>query len=229
MRQENPRSLSVVARALSLLLCAVFIIASSGPAAAQSGRKIPKRPTSPDPLPPKSSEPPVEESKPQDDKPQFSVMVVTYSPDIQSNTSYWIRTVVQGCLERLNDSRAVKPTAGGELNRKEASDAAKRTTDTHVVLIQLEIDPAYRSRGGFGSVDPRYLYVSYTLFSPGTGKVKTSGNVYPHNRSVGRVPLPGRLPNSTAGVEYALRYAGRETGDRVLDSLGLPKPPDKPF
>jgi hypothetical protein len=228
MRQDDFSRPGAAARALSLLICALLIMAAAGFAPAQSGRKVPRRPSSPDPLPPKPSEPPIEEAKPKDDKPQTTILV-SFDRDNLSSSSHWIGTVVQECMGRLKDSRAVTVTAGREMNRKQASDTAKATTDTYVVWIELQVDPAYRGRMNTGYTDPRYLYVSYTLFSPGTGKTKSSGNVYPYNRAVGGIPLPGRIPNSSASAEYALRQAGRDTADRVLENLNLPRPPDKPF
>jgi hypothetical protein len=228
MWQNNTRRSGVLASAFSLLICALILMAAAGMADAQSGRKIPKRPSSPDPLPPKSTEPAIEESKPKDDKSQIPVMVVSDRSDINSSP-YWTSAVLQGCLGRLSDSKSVRPTSGREMNRKQASDAAKASADTYVVIVQVEVDPTYRNRTDIGNIDMRHVYVNYTLFSPGTGKVKTSGNVYPYNRAVGGVPLPGRIPNSPASAEYSLRYAGRDVADRVLASIGMARPPDKPY
>ncbi|HXG93622.1 MAG TPA: hypothetical protein VNN73_14855 [Blastocatellia bacterium] len=217
---------SAASRLIVLLLCALFVASVSNVAQAQSGRRIPKRPASPDPLPPKTDEPPIEPAKPKDDKPLIPVLVVRYQSDI-SVSSIYPNIVAEGCFERLKDSASVKPTLGRELNRKQASDEAK-TANTNVVWIELQADMIDRQRYG-GFIDPSYLYVNYVVFEAGTGKTKTSGHVYQRNRAVGGVPVPGRMPGTTAAAEYNLKYAGRETADRVLDALDLPHPPERRY
>jgi hypothetical protein len=61
------------------------------------------------------------------------------------------------------------------------------------------------------------LLVSYLIFSPGTGKIKTSGRIYVRSS---RNILGGRLPTSRAG-DAQLYQAGRETADRVISALNL--------
>jgi hypothetical protein len=123
---------------------------------------------------------------------------------------------LDGCLEELKQSRAVRVSSGKDLNRKEAGDHAKASKDTYVVLIQLESE-----MGDPGSViEPnlRSLYVSYIVFTPGTGKIKTQGRVF---QGQGRGPLGLPVPNTTASSEYELRRCGREAADRVLDALDI--------
>lgn len=224
--QFNKRSLpGAASRAAVLLLCALLIIGLAATAEAQSGRRVPKRPTTTEPLPSKESEPPVEESKPKDDKPQIPILVVKDVPNMSTSTIL-ANNVVQACLKRLSEALSVKPRSGKDMNRKQASDSAKATTDTYAVLIQLEIDYVYsRSRDNMGYVDPRALYIRYEVFSPATGKTKTSGNVYQRNRGPGGVPVP----NTGLGAEYALIEAGRETADRVLAAIGVAPPPERRF
>lgn len=214
-------------RSISLLVCALLILSLATLAEGQSGRRIPKRPSTTEPPPPKESEPPVEESKPKDGAPQIPILVVKDVPNMHGSTII-ANNIVQACLKRLSESLAVKPRSGKDMNRKQASDAAKATTDTYAVLIQIEIDYAYhRSRDEMGYVDPRAYYIRYELFSPQTGKTKTSGSVYQRNRSISGVPLP--VPGTGVGAEYALIEAGRETADRVLAAIGLATPPDRRF
>src|SRR5215467_3233908 len=65
------------------------------------------------------------------------------------------------------------------------------------------------------------FYVNYVVFAPGADKTKASGHVYQRNRGAGGVPYPGQSPRTSSSAEYSLKYAGRETADRVLDSLGI--------
>jgi hypothetical protein len=108
------------------------------------------------------------------------------------------------------------------MNRKEASDLAKGSTDSYVLWFELRSD-----RGNYTSDDPRYaseLYVDYSLYVPGTGKIRTSGHVY--QRRVGAIGSPVPLPPTIGRgpVESQLEQAGRETADRVMAALNIPSP-----
>ncbi|HEY9233126.1 MAG TPA: hypothetical protein VIS78_13310, partial [Blastocatellia bacterium] len=193
---------------------------------AQSGRRIPKRPTSADPMPPKESGPPVaqpEEKK--SDKPALTLLLAKHMNDIMFSSDIYLNIVMDGFLERASKLKNVKVEPGGrDMNRKQAYDAAKAATDRYVVWFQLVSD----SMSSSPQSDYSYaynLYVDYVVFTPGTGKTKSSGHVYQRTRSVGPVgmPVPGRT-----GAEYNLRYAGMELADRVLGSLDLDSPTTTP-
>jgi hypothetical protein len=215
------KSLILPRRAAGLFLCALLIFNLAAAAEGQSGRRVPKRPTAPDPLPPAQSEPPIQppdqQSSSQNEKARIPVLVVKYLPNISSSNIAG-SIVVEGFLERMQRAATVKVRTGKDMNRKEASDYAKSSQDNYVVLLQLESDSANAGRGW---EDPNDLYVDYVVFTPGTGKVKTSGHVYQRTRGVIQTPLP----RTTSGLEYALRRAGAETADRVLNSLGQVGPP----
>jgi hypothetical protein len=212
-----------LARIGVLLLSFLLLLSVPSISQAQSGRRPPKKPESPDPLPPKQEEP----AKPSSDdksKSQIPVRVVWYLGMISSSTIY-TRTVEEGCLERLSQSGSVKAAPAEDVNRKQASDMAKASTDTYVLWFELQVDSAYNDRSGMGNIPPQYLQVRYEVFIPTTGKTKTSGNIYQRSRGPGGLPLP--LPGTTASAAYSLRYAGREMADRLLDTLGLPRPADR--
>ena len=141
---------------------------------------------------------------------------------VGSSTTY-SRTVLEGCLERLSQSGSVKATtAPDEMNRKQAIDIAKASSDTYVVWFELEVDMAYRDRSGMGSVPPQYLTVRFELYTPTTGKTKTSGQIYQRPQGPGGLPIPG--PGTGGSAVYSLGYAGREMADRVLATLGVARP-----
>jgi len=206
-----------------LLLGTLLLLSAASDSIAQSGRRPPKRPASPDPLPPKQEEPPVKPSSTETSKPRIPVKVVWHLQDISSSTVY-LRIVETGCLERLSQSGAISASPAEDLNRKRASDIAKASTDTYVLWFELEVDMAEAGRYGMGRVPPEYLYVTYEIFTPGTGKTKSSGRIYQRTRGPGGVPLP--VPR-TVSAEYSLRYAGREMADRLLAALGLPHPSER--
>lgn len=215
-----PRPRSIAGLCLSILL----LLSVASISQAQSGRRPPKRSEALDPLPPKQEEPPAKPSSDQNSKSQIPVRVVWHLQNINTSTIY-ARIVEDGCLERLSQSGSVKATPAEDLNRKQASDIAKGSTDTYVLWFELEIDIADSERAGMGGVPPQYLTVRYEVFTPGTGKTKTSGRVYQRPRGPGGAPIP--LPRTNGSAEYSLRYAGREIADRLLDTLSLPRPSER--
>lgn len=209
--------------AAALLVCILLLLSTAPISHAQSGRRPPKQPTSPDPLPPKQEEPPIKPSSDQNSGPKIPVKVVWQLNTIGSSSIY-SRDVQQECLQRLSQSGSIKATAApDELNRKQAFDLAKGSADTYVVWFELEPDAMYDDRSGIGSVPPQYLAVRFEVFTPTTGKTKTSGRIYQRPQGPGGLPIPGT--GTSGSAQYSLAYAGREMADRVLDTLGLGRPP----
>ena len=223
MRHSIPSIGCSTQRAATAMFVCVLLLLSAAPISqAQSGRRPPKQPTAPDPLPPKAEEPPIKPSSDQNSAPKIPVKVVWHLTYVSSSTIY-SRTVQDACLERLSQSGSIKPsTVGDELNRKQAIDMAKGSADTYVLWFELEIDASYSDRSGIGAVPPQYLTVRFEVYTPTTGKTKTSGNIYQRPRGPGGVILPG--PGTSGSAIYSLGYAGREMADCVLDTLGVARP-----
>jgi hypothetical protein len=224
MRHSIRRIRCLTPRAVaSMLVCVLLLLSAAPTSQAQSGRRPPKRPTSPDPLPPKAEEPPIKPSSDQNSAPKIPVKVVWHLANFNSSTIY-SRTVQEACLERLSRSGSIRATAAAdEMNRKQASDMAKGSADAYVVWFELEVDSAYNDRSGIGSVPPQYLTVRFEVYTPTTGKTKTSGHIYQRPQGPGGLPLPG--PGTSGSAIYSLGYSGREMADRVLDTLGVARPP----
>ncbi|MGA9768939.1 MAG: hypothetical protein WBV94_07860 [Blastocatellia bacterium] len=215
----QPKRFSSPRRIATLFLCALFLLNVATVAEGQSGRRVPKRPSSPDPLPPAQSEPPVSPPSPSNDRVAIPVLIAMHLPDV-GNSGIYARVVIDGFMERTQKTAGIKVRTGKEMNRKEAIDAAKASKDTYVVWFQLQQDvvdtehPGVSVTGG----NPLTLYVDYFIYEPGTGKTKASGHVYQRtNRGVGGLPTP----RSTGVAEYSLRYAGVELAERMLDTLNL--------
>jgi hypothetical protein len=211
--------------ATALLICALFNL-NAAAAEAQSGRRIPKRPATSDPMPPKEAEPPAaqpEEKK--SDRPAVPILLAKHLDDIIFSSDVYLNIVMSGFLERCSKIKNIKvePTAG-DTNRKQASDAAKASEDRYVVWFALVAD-SMSSRPQSDYAYAANLYVDYAIFMPGTGKNKTSGHIYQRSRNAGPVnmPVPGRTT-----VEYSLRLAGMELADRVLGSIDLNSPTTTP-
>lgn len=189
---------------------------------AQSGRNKPTEkkggPPSPATTPAPAGEKNEAEIKPKTNSaPGIPILIVYYS-QIISGAQIYSNMVTRGCLERLHESSLVKPGTGSEMNRKEAYDFARASKDTYVLWFELEADI-----GDTGNINNRTppSVVNFVLYSPETGKTKSSGHVYTRNR----VPLTTRIPSTNYPGEVQLRQAGEELADRILDTLSLPKPP----
>jgi hypothetical protein len=110
------------------------------------------------------------------------------------------------------------------MNRKEASDYAKNSKDTFVLWLEISED----RMGSRTSTNQQYrdnFVITFTIFTPGTGKSKTSGRVYQADQrgrvGVGGTGIPIPIPTGAGAGEYALRECGREIAKRVIDSLGV--------
>jgi hypothetical protein len=223
MHDQSSSGLSTGSRRFAnLFLCALLLVTATSAVQAQSGRRPPKQPTSPDPKPQSQPEPPVQSPTPVQAFPRLPILVVKNLPNVGTSSIY-SNIALDGCLEELKQSPSVEVSSSKDKTRKEASDYAKASNNTWVVLIQLEQDvvdtehPSVMVTGG----DPRTLFVSYIVFTPGTGKVKTSGRIY-QGSTRGGVGQP--VPNTRGIVDYELRRCGRDAADRILDALNLPRP-----
>src|SRR5438067_7313538 len=125
-------------RVVTVLVGALLLL-NGAIAQAQSGRRIPKRPTSADPMPPKESAPPVaqpEEKK--SDKPALTLLLAKHMNDFMFSSDIYLNIVMDGFLERVSKLKNVKVEPGGrDMNRKQAYDAAKAAADRYVVWFQL--------------------------------------------------------------------------------------------
>ena len=211
------------------LLVGALLVFNAAVAQAQSGRRIPKRPATSDPMPQKESEPPV--TKPEDkknDKPALTILLAKHMDAFVSGSDIYLNIVMDGFMSRVEKSRNIRvEPSGRDMNRKEAYDAAKASPDRYIVWFQLVPDSGYTNQQSTYNSQSyaAYLYIDYVVFTPGTGKTKTSGHVYQRTRGVGPVnmPMPGRT-----SAEYSLRNAGMELADQVLGSLDLNSPTTTP-
>ena len=209
---------------LTALFTALLTVAAT--AGAQSGRKPPpKRTDSPPLIVTGESSQPAEQPAPEKRAKALTQIFVVRSQGDYAMPGYYIDAVAQSCSDELRSGASASVTMGKEMNRKEASDHAKKSTDTYVLWLSLEYD-RFASQQTNSYQDG--IYIDYTLFAPSTGKPKTSGRVYPGDRrnrvGVGGVGIPLPVPKSGAGTDYLLRESGREIAKRVISSLDLVRP-----
>jgi hypothetical protein len=198
-----------------VIVCALAALCLSQAALAQSGRRqsknaSPSTPITTDPKTEPAPGPPA--VKPTPASPAASIII---GGDRIGSSTYlvasYVDEVVRACMDRLRETQGLEVKGGGDMNRKAAIDRAKKETNASVLWIQLRIE-----EDGSNSIS-----ISYTLFTPQTAKVLTSGNVNPAMKGVGSggviigLPSPtGRLP-----LQYQLKEGGREVANRIRGKL----------
>lgn len=120
--------------------------------------------------------------------------------------------VLDNLTGRLAAASGVRADSlGRDLTRAEAIAKAKAEKEAYVVWLQLRPDTMGGSSGVYD--DPNNVYLSYSVFAPGTAKLATSGNTYPDSYRNKRV----RLPTPTGSGDYYLNQAARGAAERILD------------
>ena len=203
---------------------------------AQSGR-APKRSPAATPSPQSSttSSPPIEEppdaSSAAHKKPATRALflrAVKYIPS--ANVTVETNIAFKGFIERLREIAGVDVLVSSEGTRKQAMDLAKAEKDAYVLWMQLELDVAdtESANASIGPINPGCLLVSYHVYAPQTGKVKTQGRVYQpgyQSRCVGSPLHPSPFPDTRGQkrlpIEYTLQQAGREAANRLAQAFGL--------
>ena len=195
---------------LNISLSVFFVLMVCCLGQAQSGRRAAK-PLSPPTITTQSKE----SEQPPSPKPPLKQQTLIAGMDTSLDIPLYMSDAVwNGFIERMGKVSSLIVSGDKNMNRKEASDRAKKLTESPVVLLHLSTQSANRS---MGQVNLEDLIINFTIFSPGIGKVIEQGRVHIRpNRSV----LGQRLPTGRYG-ESQMKEAGRETADRVLSLLHM--------
>ena len=200
------------------MLVAIVLMGCAFGTQAQSGRRstVKSTPTAP------PVEVPVVVTKPQK-APRLQLLLVAENPSPFDQTPYYLSdTVVTECARRLEEAPDVLVNAApGHMNRAEAAKAAKAEKERFVVWLQLGNDNADSSRQVQNS--SQQLYVSYTIYEPGTGKIRLSGRTHNGMVKVGNVGVgvPPTTRDSRAYSEYLVKQSAREAAERILGAFGI--------
>ncbi len=207
--QRGSHKMHSYSQTVRLLLVFAIVLLSVPNAGAQSGRKVRKN-TPPIPAP----APETEVAKPKESPdPALTLVVGMSQPDVFDSTSIPNpREALLSLEERLDDHPGVKVVpVPREIGVRDAIRRAKSEKEAYVVLLELSVE----SMGRMGSE----LRLSYTVFSPVTGKIKTSGQTYPRmygNRGV--------IMNPRAESIYGdkqVHGAARDAAERILKAFHL--------
>lgn len=200
---QHLRRAIVVTCALALLLIVTAALA------AQSGRRTPKTKAArvPTPAPEAPAPKPTPTPKP--------VLTLVVGIDHFQGFSYYY--VLDSCVDRLDDNRAVKVVvASGDMTAGEAVRRARKETEAYIVRLTVTND-TMTSR-----INDPDLSVEYWVHAPVTAKVATHGRVYTGSYQTGSIILNPR--KSRVYGDYRLQEAGREAAERILSALNHPIP-----
>ena len=126
-------------------------------------------------------------------------------------------TVLLSFTDRLQDHPSVKVEhVRADMSRGEAVQRARTEKVAYVVLLKLCADSMRGSR------DDSQIFIQYSVYSPVTAKVKTSGQTYPQSFRRKPVILDPRSPGIYG--DYQMQQAAREAAERVLDVFKLSAP-----
>lgn len=104
-----------------------------------------------------------------------------------------------------------------DLSRGEAIKKAKADQKTYVVHLVL----SSRTMGGSQSSGYDGLELEYTVFTPQTGKIATSGRTYQNANRSGPLIVGPSGTTSAMYREKLLQIAGEDAGERILKALHL--------
>ena len=204
---------SIKSRSL-LALLSILVFAIAVPA--QSGRRSPNgQPTAPSVSGPK----PVEKTTPKAPKIPLLVAVEERNPLV--NVPYYLSdTVLDHCVRRLNDATEVNArTATHAMSRAEAGTKAKAEKETFVIFLQIESDITPSTKQAKNGPDE--LYVRYTIFEPGSAKIRQWGRTHQQIYKTGQGGVSTSAKSSPVYSEYALKQAAKEAAERVLEAFEI--------
>jgi hypothetical protein len=199
-----------------ILLSISLILACAMLTQAQSGR----RSTSTTTTSPSVSGPKTVEKAPAK-APRIHLLVGVENRSPFTNIPYYLSdTVLDNCVRRLADSADIIPsTVGRGMDRVDAVRRAKTEKEAYVVWLQIEsdvVDSGKQQKNG-----PDELFVRYTIFEPGTAKVRQSGRTHQQIYKTGRGGVSTSTKNSAVYSEYALKQAAREAAERILEAFDI--------
>jgi len=184
---------------------------------AQSGRRQTK-PAPAAPIPTPTPEPTPIPKKEQEAEELIFLVGVDRDTAHPSIPLHFHTTAQRGCAERLRTrSSAEVDVASRDMNRSDAIQKAKASTNTYVVLLSLRLDSMAQSYDD--------LELDFVVFAPVTAKVVVTGRSLVTGNRAGPVVL-GRTGRMPGGIfrEQAVKQAGEDAADRIIKKVNSGRP-----
>lgn len=201
-----------------LLLPAAVLIALATVVAAQSGRRAPtKSPVpAPEPVPSPTEAPPKTQTSA-----RIQLLVAVNEPSGFDRIPLAVpETVIEACVLRLRETKEVASVpASRRMTRAEAIMAAKAETTRYVVWLEVR-----NERDDYGAEASPYsnrLYVTFTIFEPGTAKIKKSGRAQHGTGKVGNVGVTVPGMGDAVYSEYAIKETAKQAADKILNAFQI--------
>lgn len=210
-------------RTLVTGLVLVVLLSCASTSLAQSGRRVQKSPPVPisTPEPEPSPAPKAPSAKP---KPRYTFLVGLDRHGFSNIPSYAYDGVLGNLVDRLADSPSVHVAGSqSDMSRGDAIRKAKAEKEGLVVFVELRFDSMRTTSQDRGNLDD--IVIDYTVFTPTTAKVITSGRTYTASQR-----NKGIFGPRTSGI-YGDRYlnlAAQEAADRILSYFRTHGPPSPP-
>lgn len=160
---------------------------------------------------------------------KISLLVSVEDRDQFSNIPYYLAdTALDNCIDRLRDSPEISVSSSARgMSRADAIHRAKAEKLLYVVWLQIVSDiPVGAKQPKRG---PEELYLRYTIFEPGDGRVTAEGRTHQgiYRISGGGMSAPNSSRNSPIYSEYALKQAAREAAELVMKAFEITPPEQK--
>ena len=129
-------------------------------------------------------------------------------------------TVLETCVQRLGAAAqdVAAAAASRRMTRAEAIKAAKAETTRY--LVWLEVRSEREDYGAEVSAQSDRVYVIFTIFEPGSAKIKKSGRAQQGTGKVGNVGVT--IPTRGAVYsDYAIKETARQAADRILEAFQI--------
>jgi len=207
------------------------MVSLSGSADAQSGRKTQTRNQTPQPAATPVPEPAPKPEIREPAKPEFSFTVVSNIPQSLYMQFPFPEKMPRWVVERLSSSSLLTVKPGESVNRKQAVELAKSSTETFIVLVELNEDVFANPLPGSTKAGNGNVWIDFYVYTPGSAKIKQKGRAFLKPellRSRGGVLNRDSLCGANLSREdYLLWEASIEAAERILAGFNLPVPPLK--
>lgn len=210
-----------------LVVASLLVFLAAGSIEAQSGRRAPK-PASPSvPAPTPQPEPPAQPKTPA--QPQIPLLVLSNISHDMYMSIVSPERIQRWVAKRLRDASALAVAEGESVSRKEAINRAKAAKEGFIIFLQIDQMGFYTTLPGTARPNYDDMRINYSIFSPVTGKAKSSGVVYLNQRSsiigIGRGQgLPVCYPGVSRD-DYMLIEASLEVASRIMNALSVSAAP----